>query len=482
MTNKKIYIRVDGSYQIGLGHVVRCIALAQILKENFEIFFVCRELIETSKSEIIKLGFSLITINSEKDFLSLLTQDIIVVLDHYDLDSIYQKNIKNKGCKLVCIDDLHNKTFYADLIINHAPNIEPSDYKAQTYTQFALGFDYVLLRPAFLRKAKERVNNKTVQTVFVCFGGADSKNITQAVVNILKNDDRFTKVIVVTGAAYNYLNQLKRSIAADAKFSLYHSIDAETMAGLIAEAGLAIVPASGILQEVLAMGCKIISGMYVDNQKYIFENYYALGAFESAGDFSYQKLVAAINASFKSIDAASGFIDGKSDIRLLNSFNQLAKEDAILLRNINENDLNKTFEWAGDKEIRKFSFNNNPIEYDVHKRWFINKLNDKNCFYYLGQIDNKAFGSIRFDIGDSEAKISYLVDPAYQNQGLGTILLKKGLDLFLKQLNTNILAVWGEVLNENIASVKVFKKLGYSVEFNILTNFIKFKKIIQSKF
>lgn len=453
-----------------------------MLQTNFEITFACKEIPESSLKEIEKLGFGLLIINNEEDFLSLLKKDIIVVLDHYGLDSNYQKNIKDRGCKLVCIDDLHDKTFYADLIINHAPNTAPSDYNAQTYTQFALGFDYVLLRPAFLRKTRERVKNKTIQTVFVCFGGADNKNVTQTVVNILKNDTRFNKIIIVTGGAYNYLNQLKQSVTTDTRFSLYHSIDAEMMAGLIAEAQLAIVPASGILQEVLAIGCEIISGMYVNNQKYIFENYNALGAIESADDFSDQKLVAAINASFKRTDVTSRFIDGKSDIRLLNSFNQLVKEDAVLLRNINENDLDKTFEWAGNEEIRKFSFNNNLIEYDVHKRWFINKLNDKNCFYYLGQIDNEVFGSIRFDIENSEAKISYLVDPAYQNQGLGTILLKKGLDLFLKQLNTNILAVWGEVLNENIASVKVFKKLGYSVEFNLLTNFIKFKKIIQSEF
>ena len=42
----------------------------------------------------------------------------IVVLDGYHFDTNYQTKIKQKGCKLVCIDDLHDKHFVADIIIH----------------------------------------------------------------------------------------------------------------------------------------------------------------------------------------------------------------------------------------------------------------------------------------------------------------------------------------------------------------------------
>lgn len=480
MENKKIFIRADGGNEIGLGHIVRCTALAQMLRNDFEINFVCKQIPETSRQDINKLGFGFRLIKREADFLSSLSAGLIVVLDHYGLDTEYQKAIKEKGCKLVCIDDLHDKVFYADLIINHAPNIEASSYSAQIYTQYATGLDYALLRPAFLKKAKEAVSFKVIQTAFVCFGGADIKNITQAVVEILKKDKRLKKIIIVAGAAYNYFNLLKNSIDNDARFHLYHSVDSEKMADLMSESQLAIVPSSGILQEVLAIGCRVISGMYVENQKRIFENYKSLGAFESAGDFSNENLTLAINKAFNTERAARKFIDGYSDKRLLNSFRQLTIEDCVILERASESDLTKTFEWAGNAEIRRFSFNKAIIDYDTHKEWFIHKLGDEYCYYYVGKLNNEPFGSIRFDVENNNAKISYLIDPAYQNNGLGTILLKKGVSMLLRQKSINVDRVWGEVFNENIASVKTFKKLGYDVKFNISTNFIRFEKIIQN--
>jgi UDP-2,4-diacetamido-2,4,6-trideoxy-beta-L-altropyranose hydrolase len=475
----KVYFRVDGSAQIGLGHLVRCIALAQMLQTDFEIFFICLKIPDSIKLEIKNLGFKLLVIDREGDFLSTLENDTIVVLDHYGLDSNYQKNIKDRGCKLVCIDDLYDKFFYADLIINSAPNIVASAYQTQIYSQFALGLDYALLRPVFLDKARQHVSiNDHIQTAFVCFGGSDIKNITQKAVNILKTDIRIKKVIVVTGASYIYLHELKKSIKNDAKFFLHHAVSSEVMADLIADAQLAIVPSSGILQEVLAMGCKVVSGMYVENQKHIFESYKALGAFESAEDFSVENLASAIDRSFEINNKPRKYIDGRSKHRLLNTFIQLLEEKSVILRKINESDLDKTFEWAANYEIRKFSFNNNPIKYDVHKTWFMNKLNDGNCYYYLGCLNNHEFGSIRFEVENEEAKISYLIDPLYQSKGLGTILLKKGLDLLTKQLHKKKITVWGEVFHENIASIKVFKKLGYTGESNPLTGIVKFRKSI----
>jgi UDP-2,4-diacetamido-2,4,6-trideoxy-beta-L-altropyranose hydrolase len=475
----KIFIRADGNRQIGLGHIVRCIALAQMLQENFNITFFCKEVPEKIINEIENLSFGFFKIESEDDFLNLLTDQIIVIVDHYGLDTSYQSLIKRKGCKLICIDDLHNKLFFADIIINHAPNIEPSDYKAQLYTQYVLGLDYVLLRPAFLERAKNNINFKAIQTAFVCFGGADIKNITQIAVEVLKNDARFKKIIVVTGLVYSHFHQLNQSVKNDPRFFFYQSVDPDMMVDLIAESQLAIVPASGILQEVLAVGCKIVSGMYVQNQKYVFENYKALGAFESAEDFSHNSLIFAINESFENGKPREKFIDGYSKDRIFNIFNQLSKEDSILLKMISKKDIAKTFEWANNAEIRKFSFNKKAIEFAAHEQWFTNKINNINCFYYLGWLDDVPIGSIRFDIENNEAKISYLVDPAYQGKGLGTILLKKGLEVFLKQLPENISILWGEVFNENLASVKIFKRLGYKEKLDPSAKFVRFEKIIQ---
>lgn len=478
MERPAIFFRVDANTTIGLGHVVRCIALAQMLQKEFTITFAAREIPAGTGTDIQQLGFNLFLLENEENFIALLKKNDIVVLDHYGLDSAYQKSVKDKGSRLVCIDDLHDKEFFADLIINHAPGIDATDYHSKPYTQFALGLDYVLLRPPFLNSPG--LSEAKPDSVFVCFGGADPKNITQLVTAILKDDKRFKSITIVAGTAYQYMDELKLSIADDPRFNLFHSITPEVMRDLMAAAELAIVPASGILQEVLAAGRQVISGMYVENQKNFFEKYKALDYFISAEYFSKEAIVKAVDLFFKSpVKLNKRLVDGKSGIRLLKYFKQFQTEDKVLLREALESDLLKTFEWAANSEVRRFSFNKGTIDFEGHKKWFLAKLNDKHCFYYLGELEQKVFGSIRFDMDGNTANISYLVDPGFQNRGLGTVLLKKGLDLLLTQSDENISTICGEVLSENTASVKVFQKLGYGVEFNSSTNFVKFSKRIR---
>src|SRR2546428_2981769 len=169
----KVYIRVDGNQEIGLGHLVRCLALAQMLTPYFEITFACKQIPVNMAKEISQSGLGFIVIQEEEDFISLITDGNIVVLDGYGFNSSFQKEIKRKNCKLVCIDDLHEKEFFADLVINHSPGVSSNDYRAQTYTQFALGAKYALLRHSFLDQAKHQRKIDKLETILICFGGSD---------------------------------------------------------------------------------------------------------------------------------------------------------------------------------------------------------------------------------------------------------------------------------------------------------------------
>lgn len=461
MRYNEVIFRVDGSPKIGLGHLVRCLALAQMLDGHFKISFACKEIPIEIICEIDSLGYSLKVIDSEEDFLNGLTGNDLVVIDHYNLDSKYQQIIKEKGCKLVCIDDLHNKIFFADVIINHAPGMSAQDYKAQVYTQFALGLDYVLLRPVFLKNALEKKVQKPLETVFVCFGGSDSKNITQVVVDILKSDPRFKHIIVVTGAAYDKSEKLSASVGRDERFCFCHAVDSLTMFNLINESQLAIVPSSGILQEVISVGCQVISGTYVDNQKDIYEKYLAIGGFESAGTFLKVEIEKAINNVFLDKNIPNKvFIDGRSGIRLLDVFRQLG-DDKIVLRDVIEADQFKTFDWAKDKLVRAFSFNQQEIVFEEHSSWFLKKADSPDCYYFIAEMDKVAIGSIRFDVQDDVAVVSYLLDPSFHGKGLGILLLKKGLEMLINKKDKRIIQVIGFVMPQNVASAKAFERLGY---------------------
>ena len=296
-------IRADGSSNIGLGHIVRCISVAHMLKEKFMIHFFALEIPEALKSEIFQNGWNITFIEKELDFLNELKGNEIVILDGYLFDSDYQKQIKNKGCKLVCIDDFHDQHFYADLVINHAPGVNKEVYKGEPYTKYLLGPDYALLRPEFLENTSDENKKywKGIESIFVCFGGSDSKNLTAKVLSWLPSKDY--SVTVVLGNSYSHQDTLNKVIEErqDLEITVKNSLSAEEMSNELEQADLALVPASGILFEVISIGLPVMSGYYTDNQMAIYKGFLEEGVFIDANSFSEKSLTEAFR-KLRSLD------------------------------------------------------------------------------------------------------------------------------------------------------------------------------------
>lgn len=79
-----------------------------------------------------------------------------MVLDNYFFTTDYQRAIKEKGCCLVCVDDMHDKHYVADVVINHGLTDE-SLFDVEPYTKLCLGFDWALLRHPFIEAVKNSV-------------------------------------------------------------------------------------------------------------------------------------------------------------------------------------------------------------------------------------------------------------------------------------------------------------------------------------
>lgn len=448
MSNKKVYIRVDGDAQIGLGHLVRCQALAHMLKSDFDVHFYCKLIPEKIKESIVADGFAFESIRSDADFFDLLTGSEIVVLDNYFFDTLYQKRIKDKGCKLVCIDDIHDKEFYADLIINHAPGVKASDYKVQLYTQFALGLEYALLRPEFLAAAKQELTTKTVESILICFGGSDAQNLTLACLNQIRAYSKFKAIYVVTGASYGSIEALNKVVLIDDRIHLHHNISAGKFVNLMMHVDIAIVPASGVLYETLAAGCKVISGMYVDNQEKVLKGFSDLGCIVNAGNFREDEIEKALKTPFEG--PKYKVVDGKSKERILNLFLNLF--EAYNLRSALPSDVDLYYRWVNDEEVRMNSINQEIITYHDHCSWFYSKLTNNESLLYVLECNNKPIGQIRFDKEKDYWLIGYSIDREYRGRGLGTEILRQGI---LKSDKTRFKAI---VKRNNIGSLKVFKK------------------------
>ena len=460
----RVIIRTDGNTQIGLGHLTRCIALSHMLKNDFEIVFACKHIPEQVEAETMKSGFQVRRINNDKELFHHINTEDIVVLDGYSFDVSYQKEIKAHGNMLVVIDDLHDQQYYADLIINQAPSATETEYIAQNYTRYSLGVDYALLRPSFLAAAAANKEDHNMENLLICFGGADPKNLTEKVLKVVVNDVRFKKITVVTGCAYAFSDTLNEILARFSHVEHYSCLDESAMIQVIKKAGIAIVPASGILFEILAVGCKAISGMYMDNQRIIYHQFLNKGLIIDAGNFQEANVQTALNSAVRESVNKRRPIDGRSGKRILKLFKAMHYQCRSSMRRATAEDLELTYGWATDESVRRFSFQKHKITREEHERWFTRKLNDVNCLYYIFLIDKDEAGSIRFDIKDGSATISYLLDPGYHGQGLGSMLVEEGekcLRNDIVNLSLPVRTLVGLVEESNIPSLKIFNHLGY---------------------
>lgn len=341
MGKTKIFFRADGSSQIGLGHVFRCLSLAELLRDDFESMFLIQnpsvkigKLILETCSKLIELPSSQ-NLEEEAQFIlqNYIPEDSIVVLDGYHFSHSYHRQIKEHPNHLVCIDDIPGKHMVADVVINHAPGIQPNAYSHEPYTQLCLGLGYSLIRPPFLMTAQQAREIDKLETVFICFGGSDPHNLTVKVLTLLLEQvpelQTFHAVIGAANVHKDSLLTLSKQIGNNRVY-LHENLTATKMCQLLQTCDLAIVPGSSVLFEVAAVKMPIISGYYVDNQIKVYEGFSELNLIYGIGDFrtfdQYRDAIYAIQQK-----GLTFFVDNqdKSPIRhtpqnLQNLFNSLA--------------------------------------------------------------------------------------------------------------------------------------------------------------
>jgi len=269
---RKVIIRVDGNSDIGLGHIYRGIALAEMLNNDFDICFIVKQ--DSTINPIIKAGFNSkllpqITYLDEPEWLKQnVDNNAIIICDGYEFKTEYQKKIKEQSFKLVYVDDLVEYYMYADLVINHAPGIKKEYYKSEKYTRFALGPDYAILRPALIIGFMVESCYK-IDTALVSFGGADINDFTYKFVEQLIKLSEIKRINVVLGAANK--NSIRLNIVkTQSKLVVYQNVNEQQMFKIMHTSQIAIVPSSTTLYETCAVKMFVASGFYVDNQKNIY--------------------------------------------------------------------------------------------------------------------------------------------------------------------------------------------------------------------
>ena len=298
MLKPSVVFRADGHASMGLGHLLRSAALAEMLTGPFACYLAYRycpdSLLQQLSGQFAGIQrLACVEPGEESQELVRYARSVptgntppIVILDGYHFNTDYQRTITLAGLPLVCIDDIYAYHFVADIVINHAGGVQASQYSAEPYTKFLLGPQYALLRAPF-RDGKVARRDPEPKEIFVCLGGADPPNATLDVVQqIVTIFPEYTTQVVV-GAAYCHMESLSTFVGnCSSTVKVHHGIDAATMASLMSGTQYGITSPSTVSFEYLSVGGILYLLPIADNQTAIYRYYTSEGlAFSFETDF-----------------------------------------------------------------------------------------------------------------------------------------------------------------------------------------------------
>lgn len=298
MNKRKVIIRADAGKTIGFGHFVRSLALADYLRDEYNCFFCTFNPSDLRPSdyqlaEIAKVcNYIDISASSYEEydakFLKLLKGDEIVVLDNYYFSTEYQKKIKERNSDLVCVDDMHDRHFVADVVLTGCP-IEKSAFSMEDYTRFCSGIKHSFLRPPFLSVGTVNRDDNKIKHIVLAMGGADPYDLTNKILLILTEQNPNLKISVIAGDKVTINPNFER------KVKIFRRIGAEEIVHIFSETDLGIFPASTICVEALACSLPVAAGWYVDNQKEFYEYGVRHGLFIPLGNFNDSDMILKAN-------------------------------------------------------------------------------------------------------------------------------------------------------------------------------------------
>ncbi len=302
----KVAIRADASLQIGTGHVMRCLTLAEALKnQGAEVYFICREHHGNLIDQIQRLGFKVhklscldrlayvgtdenspqlfhanwLGVSQQQDaeqckpVLELISPDWMIV-DHYAIDYHWHNTLKSNYKKLMVIDDLADRRHECDLLLDQTFAREQKDYQmlVPEGCQFLLGSQFALLRSEFAQWREfslQRRNKSELKKLLITMGGVDSENVTWQVLDALAGSElpMDLTITVIMGVTAPNLDSVKQ-IAENMPCKTEVKVDVTNMAELMANADIAIGAVGATTWERCALGLPTIIMIMADNQVY----------------------------------------------------------------------------------------------------------------------------------------------------------------------------------------------------------------------
>lgn len=492
----KVAFRTDATNKIGTGHFMRCLTLAEELKNcGVEILFVSRSLaqylrdmLEAKGMEFVSLKSDCVTppagdlphshwLNTSQEQDARETRQALsgrewdwLIVDHYALDERWESALRPSVGRIMVIDDIADRSHDCDLILDQNFYVDMEERyvgKTPAHCRQLLGPRYALLRSEFRELRKKSIQRRAgpVNRILVFFGGVDADNYTGCTIEVLAGlKIGILHVDVVIGLAHPF----RERIEAQCKSHGYHChVQSKRMAELMASADMAIGAGGSAMWERCCLGLPVLTVCVASNQLRQIADAAEQGLIYSISgeDFpiALQRHISVMleNGPLRKLISRVGMmeVDGFGSRRVVAALGA----SNIVIRVANESDSPKLFEWRNHQVIRSVSKNTARIAWVDHQSWFARVQAEKNSVLLIGEINNEPVGVVRFDQEGETALVSIYKVPTGSFNGQGLSLLLKAEE-WLKTHRAYIKSIWAEVLSENGASQRLFTVANYRLE------------------
>lgn len=476
--NETVIFRADASTEIGTGHVMRSLALAQGWRRaRGQAIFAQAESTPAVEQRLRGEGMEIVPLKSAPGSADDAAQTVAqaraleaswVVADGYHFDTTWQRQIKDAGFRLLLLDDYgHAERYHADLVLNQNLYANASLYaQREPYTWLLLGTRYALLRHEFLEwRNWQREIPAVARKVLVTIGGGDPDNITLEVLHALQEMSiEPLEMAVVAGPANPHWDQIKAAVTNQQVQTLTNVTE---MPSLMAWADMAVTGAGSTCWELAFMGLPSLLIVIADNQQPVAEGMDAAGAAKNLGR------AATLDPTKTTLRIESLIKDRKHRTEMSRLGRELVDGDGasrvvmrmtgepLRLRVAREEDCRLLWEWATEPEVRASAFSTESIPWVNHVPWFERKLDDTNCRILIGVDEaERAFGQVRFDwneAGDAEVDVS--LDKSERGSGLGRQLLDAAAKRIFRE--SPVQRIHAYVKLDNVKSLRAFEKAGF---------------------
>ncbi|MFY9159880.1 GNAT family N-acetyltransferase [Aquirufa ecclesiirivi] len=461
---QKLLILTEAGDNIGLGHLIRCDAIAnECRRQNITCLLFVH-----FQGKIIDFQGQYESKNwhSDIDFLMQYSQDCPILIDSYLVSDEVLLTIRGYFNQVIMLDDYNRVNYDADTIINpnvYFDKINYSNQKAKCYG----GSEYVILRDEIIQKGKSKLVTATNQ-IAVMLGGSISEELLTKVCNSLLSFNEYNIVIICP-------SPIQRE-----KFSKqYHLFkwqglqNAIEICKLYLESYLVISGCGQTLHELAYLGKNVI-GIQVGDDQILNQEYYLESGFlktklvwndpeiEEKIEVEIKHILARTDSEF----LARNFIKGNGVKNILKLI--FDSTNSITWRFAEWDDSSLFFKWANDPDVRNNSFSHDKIKWEDHAIWFKENL-DHGTIFLLFYAENKPIGQLRIKFEGGKGIIDYSVDASYRGRGYGTVILSTVSKIKEKfQIKFPIIGV---VKQANVNSIKAFVNSGFAFSKRELIDF-----------